>query len=77
MRGDSRVLDDPEPFLYVSNLGDSAVEVVARVWIPTSDWWPTSRDLTKKAKQTFDAKGLSIPFPQRDVHLYKSDETAS
>ncbi|MAY63218.1 MAG: mechanosensitive ion channel protein [Rhizobiales bacterium] len=74
VRGDSRVLDDPEPFLYVSNLGDSAVEVVARVWIPTSDWWATSRDLTKKAKQTFDAKGISIPFPQRDVHHYNADK---
>ncbi|TDH34301.1 mechanosensitive ion channel [Pseudohoeflea suaedae] len=73
VRGDSRVLDDPAPFLFVSNLGDSAVEVVARVWIPTSDWWPASRELTKKAKQTFDEKGLSIPFPQRDLHIYKTD----
>ncbi|MAZ84981.1 MAG: mechanosensitive ion channel protein [Hoeflea sp.] len=74
VRTDSRVLDDPEPFLFVSNLGDSAVEVVARIWIPTSDWWPTSRDLTKKAKQTFDEKGLSIPFPQRDLHIYKAED---
>ena len=74
VRTDSRVLDDPEPFLFVSNLGDSAVEVVARIWIPTSDWWPTRRDLTKKAKQTFDEKGLSIPFPQRDLHIYKAED---
>ena len=67
-RADGRVLGDPEPYLYVNSLGDSAVEVVCRIWIGTSDWWKTSRDLTKQAKQAFDAKGISIPFPQRDVH---------
>jgi small conductance mechanosensitive channel len=77
VRGDARVLDDPEPFLYVSNLGDSAVEVVARVWMASSDWWVASRDLTKKAKQAFDEKGISIPFPQRDVHHYNVEKAAS
>ncbi len=69
VRGDDRVLDDPEPFLFVGALGDSAVEVTARVWIGASDWWTASRELTKKAKQEFDARGISIPFPQRDVHM--------
>ncbi len=77
VRSDSRVLGDPEPFLYVSNLGDSAVEVVARVWIGSSDWWVTSRELTKKAKLAFDEKGISIPFPQRDVHHYNVEKAAS
>ena len=66
-----KVLSDPEPFIYVSNLGDSAVEVTCRVWIDTSDWWAASRDLIKIAKERFDAEGLSIPFPQRDVHLIR------
>ena len=70
-RGHDKVLTDPEPFIYVSSLGDSAVEVTCRVWIATSDWWTTSRELTKQAKQRFDAEGLSIPFPQRDVHLFR------
>jgi small conductance mechanosensitive channel len=77
VRSDSRVLGDPEPFLYVSNLGDSAVEVVARVWIASSDWWVTSRELTKQAKEAFDAKGITIPFPQRDVHHYNVEKAAS
>ncbi|MCR4266891.1 mechanosensitive ion channel family protein [Nitratireductor sp. ZSWI3] len=65
---DARVLDDPEPATFVSALGDSAVAVTLRYWTLTSDWWQTRIDLTKAAKQAFDAKGISIPFPQRDVH---------
>ncbi|QKV18466.1 mechanosensitive ion channel family protein [Oricola thermophila] len=64
-----KVLSNPEPFIFVSNLGDSAVEVTCRIWIATADWWGTSRELTKLAKQRFDAEGLSIPFPQRDIHI--------
>ena len=66
------MLKDPEPFIYVSNLGDSSVEVTCRIWMNTSDWWTVSRELTKMAKERFDAEGLSIPFPQRDVHLYQA-----
>lgn len=72
VRSDSRVLAEPEPYLYVSNLGDNAVELTCRIWIGASDWWTTSRDLTRQAKQAFDAKGISIPFPQRDLHIYYS-----
>jgi len=68
-----KVLTDPEPFIYVSSLGDSAVEVTCRVWMSTADWWKTSRELIKIAKERFDADGLSIPFPQRDVHLFKEE----
>ncbi|MCI5077396.1 mechanosensitive ion channel family protein [Oricola sp.] len=68
--GHDKVLTDPEPFIYVSNLGDSAVEVTCRVWMNTPDWWTVSRELIKLAKERFDAEGLSIPFPQRDVHLF-------
>lgn len=69
---DARVLVDPAPFIFVKTLGDNAVEVVARVWIGASDWWPASRDLTKKAKQAFDAKGITIPYPQQDVYLHRA-----
>lgn len=69
LAAEERVLKDPEPYCFVSNLGDSAVEVTARYWVNTSDWWVATRDLTRAAKQRFDAEGLSIPFPQRDVHL--------
>ncbi|MBW3095959.1 mechanosensitive ion channel family protein [Pseudohoeflea coraliihabitans] len=73
VEGDERVLTDPAPFIYVNNLGDSAVEIVTRIWMPSADWWVASRELIKRAKQACDAKGINIPFPQRDVHFYPTD----
>ncbi|MEQ8306487.1 MAG: mechanosensitive ion channel [Hoeflea sp.] len=63
-RADDRVLPDPEPWAYVSELGDSAVSVTLRYWTKSSDWWNTSREMTKAAKIAFDENGISIPFPQ-------------
>ncbi|XHB98770.1 mechanosensitive ion channel domain-containing protein [Nitratireductor sp. ac15] len=65
---DDRILSDQEPATFVSELGDSAVNITLRYWTTTSDWWQTRLDLTKAAKKAFDEKGISIPFPQRDVH---------
>ncbi len=70
---EKRILADPEPFLFVDSLGDSAVGVTCRVWVNSPDWWETSRDLTKVAKLAFDKEGISIPFPQRDVHLINEE----
>ncbi|MCP1198027.1 mechanosensitive ion channel family protein [Notoacmeibacter sp. MSK16QG-6] len=73
MRGiverDDRVLSDPEPYYYVQSLGDSAVAVEARYWTLTKDYWNTLNDLRKLVKERFDAEGISIPFPQRDLHI--------
>ena len=66
--GDARVLKDPAPATFVIELGDSAVGITLRYWTATPDWWQTRIDLTKAAKQAFDQKGISIPFPQQDVH---------
>ncbi|MDN2567156.1 mechanosensitive ion channel [Aquibium sp. A9E412] len=66
---DGRVLDDPAPATFVGELGDSAVAVTLRYWTTTPDWWQTRLDMTKAGKQAFDAKGITIPFPQRDVHV--------
>ena len=66
--GDARVLEDPAPATFVIELGDSAVGITLRYWTATTDWWQTRLDLTKAAKQAFDQKGISIPFPQQDVH---------
>ena len=66
---DTRVLSAPEPEIFVSALGDSAVEVTCRYWTNASDYWKTSRELTRKAKERFDEAGLSIPFPQTDIHV--------
>ncbi len=66
---DERVLGDPAPATFVNELGDSAVSVTARYWTRTADWWQTKLDLTKAGKLAFDDKGISIPYPQSDVHL--------
>jgi small conductance mechanosensitive channel len=63
-------LDDPEPIIKVHNLGDSSVDIVVRPWCKTDDYWDVFWDLTRSVKLAFDAEGVSIPFPQRDVHLY-------
>lgn len=65
-----KVLRDPEPTIRLSALGDSAVNFICRPWASTADYWDVYWDITKAVKQRFDAEGISIPFPQRDVHLY-------
>jgi small conductance mechanosensitive channel len=63
------VLDDPEPMIRLHELGDSSVNFIVRPWVKTADYWDTYWDLTKAVKQRFDKEGISIPFPQRDVHI--------
>jgi small conductance mechanosensitive channel len=63
-RADDRVLSDPAPWAYVSELGNSAVAVTLRYWTKSADWWVTSREMTKAGKIAFDKHGISIPFPQ-------------
>jgi len=65
-----KVLEDPEPVVKVSNLGDSSVDFIVRPWSRTDDYWDVYWDLHKSIKQRLDAEGLNIPFPQRDVHLF-------
>jgi len=64
------VLDEPAPTIRVNELGDSSVNFVCRPWVKTPDYWDVYWDLTQQVKEAFDAEGISIPFPQRDVHLY-------
>ncbi|MEJ2109202.1 MAG: mechanosensitive ion channel [Acidobacteriota bacterium] len=68
---DERILKDPAPTVAVSELADSSINFVVRPWVKTSDYWAVYFDVTEKVKLTFDAEGISIPFPQRDVHLYQ------
>ncbi len=68
-RDDSRILDDPEPVAFVSELGASAVVVELRAWAATPDYVQTLRDLTMRAKLEIDKAGLEIPFPQRVLHM--------
>lgn len=67
--GEARVLPDPEPLFVVSELADSSVNLIARVWVNASDYWDVKFALTKQFKQHLEAEGITIPFPQRDVHL--------
>ena len=63
------VLDDPEPIVRVVELGDSSVNFAVRPWVKTADYWETFWDITKIVKLRFDEEGISIPYPQRDVHV--------
>ena len=64
---DERVLSDPEPFVKVVNLGDSSVDIQARLWCKASDLWDLKFFLTKAVKEEFDKQGISIPFPHRTL----------
>jgi small conductance mechanosensitive channel len=65
-----KVLADPEPIVEVHNLGESAVEFAVRPWVRTEDYWSAYWGLTREVKKRLDQEGISIPFPQRDVHLH-------
>ena len=64
-------LKDPEPMVKVHELGDSSVNFVVRPWVKTEDYWDVYWDVTRTVKERFDAEGVSIPFPQRDVHMHQ------
>jgi small conductance mechanosensitive channel len=70
LNGEERVLDDPEPMVRVLELGDSSVNLMCRPWCRTDDYWELKWDLTRAVKRAFDAEGITIPFPQRDVHMH-------
>ncbi|MBW2412968.1 MAG: mechanosensitive ion channel, partial [Deltaproteobacteria bacterium] len=69
LAGEERVLKDPPPVLGVGELGDSCVNIVMRAWVETADWGPVRFELNERVKLAFDAAGIEIPFPQRDVHV--------
>ncbi|MCF8480300.1 MAG: mechanosensitive ion channel [Rhodospirillum sp.] len=71
VEADARILKDPAPLTAITNLGDSAVDVMVRFWCAAGDYWAVKFDLTKAIKVMMDAQGISIPYPQRDVHLHQ------
>jgi small conductance mechanosensitive channel len=73
IEAEERILDDPAPTIAVSELADSSVNFVVRPWVKTPDYWGVMFDLTEAIKKRFDQEGISFPFPQQDVHLYKAD----
>lgn len=70
---DERILKEPAPQVAVANLGDSSVDFVVRPWVNAADFWEVKFDFTKAIKEKFDEEGVSIPFPQRDVHLFQEN----
>jgi small conductance mechanosensitive channel len=70
---DDRVLKDPAPTITVLELADSSVNFAVRPWVKTEDYWDVFFATQEKIKKRFDAEGISIPFPQQDVHIYRTD----
>ncbi len=66
---DKRVMRDPAPVVAVLGLGDSSVNIAVRPWVKADDYWPTYFDLTENIKVSLEQNGLTIPFPQRDIHI--------
>jgi len=74
---DSRVLKDPAPVVAVSELADSSVNFIVRPWVNSADYWGVYLDLHEKVKVTFDEAGISIPYPQQDLHLFPEQKESS
>ena len=68
-----KVLAEPEANIRLHTLGDSSVNFVVRPWTATADYWEVYWDITREVKMRFDREGISIPFPQRDVHVYQQN----
>ena len=69
---DDRVLSEPAPTVVVLGLGDSSVNLGVRPYVKAADYWQAQWDLTERIKQAFDVAGITIPFPQRDIHVITS-----
>ena len=76
-KDDSRILTDPETTVAVAELADSSVNLVFRPWVKTADYWAVRFDLTEGIKNALDEAGISIPYPQQDVHLFVEKEEAA
>lgn len=75
IKADERVLEEPAPLVAVNELADSSVNFVFRAWVATDDYWDVYFDMLEKVKLTFDEKGISIPYPQMDVHTNEIKKT--
>ena len=71
LEADSRVLKDPAPFVAVSTLADSSVNIVVRVWVATENYWNVYHDTYRRIYDTFNGKGINFPFPQQTVHIVR------
>jgi small conductance mechanosensitive channel len=72
MNADERIIKDPLPFVGVSELADSSVNLATRAWVKPEDYWGVFFDMNQKVYNEFNAKGINIPFPQMDVHMHSN-----
>lgn len=72
LAADERIMKDPEPFMALSELADSSVNIAVRVWVNSADYWGVYFRMNEEVYKNFDNHGLSIPFPQTDVHIHKN-----
>lgn len=75
INNDARTLKDPEASILVKELANSSVVFQLRVWVKGSDYWGVYFDVIEAVKKRFDAEGISIPYPQREVHIYERKES--
>jgi small conductance mechanosensitive channel len=69
LSNEDRVLDDPAPTIMTLELGESSVNIAVRPWVKTSEYWPVRGELLERIKKALEDSGLSIPYPQRDLHI--------
>jgi small conductance mechanosensitive channel len=69
LRTDERILEEPPFTVAVSELGEGSVNFVVRPWVKSADYWDVYFDVTTKVKQSLDQNGISIPYPQHDIHI--------
>jgi small conductance mechanosensitive channel len=72
LAGETRLLHDPAPMIVVSELADSSVNLTLRFWCKREDYWDLKFELTRAVKEAFDAAGVTIPYPQRTLHMVKA-----
>lgn len=76
INNDPAILKDPAPTIMVLELGESSIDLAVRPWVKTGDYWSVRSDLLQSIKETFDAEGISIPYPQRDLHIISEASTS-
>ncbi|MCW5203253.1 mechanosensitive ion channel [Desulfobulbus sp. US4] len=74
LAGDERILEDPAPIVAVLQLADSSVNFAVRPWVNTPDYWDVYFNIQEKIKKRFDTEGITIPFPQHDMHLHRGED---
>lgn len=77
INNDPAILKDPAPTIMVLELGESSIDLAVRPWVKTADYWAVRSDLLQSIKENFDAEGISIPFPQRDLHIIQESDMAT